>query len=231
MNSLNLPDVKTTTVRVGGLELVVSRGTLRMNLLSASIQKEVIIDNPDMNPEVSYIYAALVACTAFPEGERPSYNEFLDKFSGPDSDAWYIAAAEINPHWFAELGNAVPNAEKACIAGALEMIVYRASLRMKVLREKVRKDMITKYGDTEMDIVTAVVYFETYPSLIASTVFPEGVNVPSIDDLLDKFEDLESNTWFIAAGEMNPRWFSSVGDLAALEEALKSEEADKKKGE
>jgi len=45
------------------------------------------------------VYPKMAACTTTEDGAIPTVEEFLDG-SELETNDWYLAAAEMNPHWF-----------------------------------------------------------------------------------------------------------------------------------
>lgn len=106
MNMPNANDLKTRVVNVAGKEVIVSQGTLRMSMRrdhmrSMALQQLLAPGSEELSPLeqvfIVEIYPAMAACSS---GELPSAVELLDTMVDLETDSWYVACTELNPHWF-----------------------------------------------------------------------------------------------------------------------------------
>lgn len=103
--------LQTRVVDIAGKQVIVSQGTLRMSMRrdhmrSNALQQLLEPGNENLSPLeqvfIVEIYPAMVACSS---GELPGIIDMLDGMIDLESDAWYIACKELNPHWFLQDGD------------------------------------------------------------------------------------------------------------------------------
>ena len=107
------------------------------------------------------------------------------------------------------------------------LIVSEATLRMNVrMLEMAQEATAQLESNAEMSVVEAHFRIEVYPRLAACTTAEDGGPLPTPDEFLDG-KDLETNQWYVAAGQRNPHWFP---DVSMPEEDVKKKRTRSKRG-
>lgn len=110
--------LKTKTVTLAGNEVIVSQGSLRMgmrrdHMRAQALQRLAEPGNENLTPLEQVflveIYPAMVACSS---GKIPTVEAVLDGMTELDSDEWYTACVELNPHWFTQVTEDQPEIKK-----------------------------------------------------------------------------------------------------------------------
>lgn len=102
----NVKDLKTKTIMLAGNEVTVSEASLRMGMRRDHLKAQGLRSLSDPGNEeltpleqvfIVEIYPSMFACSS---GELPSAMEMLDGMTELETDEWYVACVELNPHWF-----------------------------------------------------------------------------------------------------------------------------------